>query len=361
LFSLCGLNAWMYNIEDYNYELPPRLIAQVPALKRDHSRLLVVDRLTKSFSDRHFFDLPSLIQPGDLLIVNDTRVIPARLFGRKESGGRVEVLVLENPASNKKCPATRTCLLKSSKRPKKGNILFFDLGISGQVRDVLENGLVRIQFRGNGSIDSLIEENGNMPLPPYIKRGKKDDYSQLDRERYQTVFSEKRGAVAAPTAGLHFTNELIEKLEQGGISVARLTLHVGYGTFGPVRTRDIRKHQLGEEYYRLEPETTEAIARTRAKGGRLVAVGTTVVRALETAVASDGSVMPGEGKTDLLVTPGFSFRAVDALITNFHLPKSSLLFLVSAFAGLDLVKKAYARAIENEYRFYSYGDAMLIL
>ncbi len=351
----------MYNIEDYNYELPPRLIAQVPALKRDHSRLLVVDRLRKSFSDRHFFDLPNLIQPGDLLIVNDTRVVPARLFGRKESGGCVEVLVLESHASNKKDPATRSCLLKSSKRPKKGNILFFESGISGQVREVLGNGRVRIQFRGNGSLDSLLEENGTMPLPPYIKRRKKDGYSQLDRERYQTVFSEKRGAVAAPTAGLHFSNELIEKLEHSGISLARLTLHVGYGTFGPVRTQDIRKHQLGDEYYRLGPETTEAIARTRDKGGRIIAVGTTVVRALETAVAPDGSVLPGEGKTDLLVTPGFSFRVVDALITNFHLPKSSLLFLVSAFAGLDLVKKAYARAVASEYRFYSYGDAMLIL
>lgn len=351
----------MYNIEDYNYELPPRLIAQVPALKRDHSRLLVVDRLTKSFTDRHFFDLPKLIQPGDLLIVNDTRVVPARLFGRKESGGRVEVLVLENPASIEKGPATRSCLLKSSKRPKKGNILFFDSGISGQVREVLGNGLVRIRFKGNGSLDSYLEEKGGMPLPPYIKRGKKDGYSKLDRERYQTVFSEKRGAVAAPTAGLHFSNELIEKLEHSGISLARLTLHVGYGTFGPVRTRDIRKHQLGEEHYRLEPETTEAIARTRHKGGRIIAVGTTVVRALETVVAPDGSVPPGEGKTDLLVTPGFSFRVVDALITNFHLPKSSLLFLVAAFAGLDLVKMAYSRAVENEYRFYSYGDAMLIL
>ncbi|MCK4793935.1 MAG: tRNA preQ1(34) S-adenosylmethionine ribosyltransferase-isomerase QueA [Desulfobacteraceae bacterium] len=351
----------MYNIEDYNYELPPGLIAQVPALRRDHSRLLVVDRLRKSFSDCNFFDLPTLIQAGDLLVVNDTRVVPARLFGRKESGGRVEVLVLEHPASTKKGPATRSCLLKSSKRPKKGSILFFDSGISGQVREVLGNGLVRIQFSGNGSVDSLLEENGYMPLPPYIKRGKKDGYSQLDRERYQTVFSEKKGAVAAPTAGLHFTQELIEKLEDAGISIARLTLHVGYGTFGPVRTRDIRKHHLGEECYRLGPETTEAIARTRDKGGRVVAVGTTVVRALETSVAPDGSVLPGEGKTDLLVTPGFSFRAVDALITNFHLPKSSLLFLVSAFAGLDLVKKAYSKAIEKEYRFYSYGDAMLIV
>ena len=350
-----------YNIEDYNYELPPRLIAQVPALKRDHSRLLVVNRLTKSFSDRHFFDLPNLIQPGDLLVVNDTRVVPARLFGRKESGGRVEILVLESHDSNKRCPATRTCLLKSSKRPKKGNILFLDSGISGLVREVLENGLVRIQFRGNGSLDSLLEEKGNMPLPPYIKRGENDDFLQLDRERYQTVFSKESGAVAAPTAGLHFTNELIEKLEKARVSIARLTLHVGYGTFGPVRTRDIRKHHLGEEYYRLEPETAEVIASTKDKGGRIVAVGTTVVRALETAVAPDGSVVPGEGKTDLLVTPGFSFRAVDALITNFHLPKSSLLFLVAAFAGLDLVKKAYSRAIENEYRFYSYGDAMLIL
>lgn len=352
----------MFDIEDYNYELPSRLIAQVPASRRDRSRLLVVDRVRKSFSDNHFVDLPTLLSRGDLLVVNDTRVVPARLFGRKESGGRVEILVLEHPDSTGEGPSTRSCLLKSSKRPRKGTTLFFDSGVSGEVREVFEDGTVKIRFTGNRSIDFLLEEKGQMPLPPYIiRQGSHISYSQLDRERYQTVFSEKPGAVAAPTAGLHFTNALIEKLRQAGISMASLTLHVGYGTFRPVRTRDIRKHNVGEESYRIEPETAEAIERTKKNGGRVVAVGTTVVRALETAAAPDGSVMPGEGRTDLLVTPGFPFKVVGALVTNFHLPKSSLLFLVSAFAGLGLIRKAYESAIEKGYRFYSYGDAMLIL
>ncbi len=351
----------MFNIEDYNYELPPGLIAQVPVSRRDHSRLLVVDRLSRAFSHNRFFDLPKLIRPGDLLVINDTRVVPARLFGRKESGGRVEILVLEHPDSLETGPTSRICLLKSSKRPRNGIILFFDSGISGQVTEVLGNGFVKIAFKGNGSIDSLLEEKGHLPLPPYIKREQEDRYKDLDKVRYQTIFSERKGAVAAPTAGLHFTRDLIEKLEEAGISLVSLTLHVGYGTFGPVRTKDIRKHQLGEETYCLEQETVEAIACTKEEGGRVVAVGTTVVRALETAARPHGSIMPGTGKTDLLITPGFSFNVVDALITNFHLPKSSLLFMVSAFAGLKLIRDTYALAIERGYRFYSYGDAMLIL
>ena len=351
----------MIDIEDYNYELPPTLIAQVPAPRRDRSRLLVLDRTRRSLRDHHFFDLPSLLRPGDLLIVNDTKVVPARLFGCKESGGQVEILVLEQKESIGKDPYTRKCLLRSSKRPKIGSLLSFGSGVSAEVREILKNGLVKIKFRCKGPVDSLLEERGHMPLPPYIKRGKESPYSRLDRERYQTVFSKRKGAVAAPTAGLHFAEGLIDKLKRAGISMAALTLHVGHGTFRPVRTRDIRKHKLGEEAYRIPPETAKAVERTREKGGRVVAVGTTVVRALETAAGPDGSVSPGEGRTDLLVTPGFSFKAVDALITNFHLPKSSLLFLVSAFAGLALVKEAYNRAVDKGYRFYSYGDAMLIL
>jgi S-adenosylmethionine:tRNA ribosyltransferase-isomerase len=351
----------MFDIEDYNYELPQSSIAQVPTSKRDHSRLCVVDRNKGSFSDSHFFDLPELLKADDLIVVNDTRVVPARLFGQKESGGRVEILVLEYPDPAEEDPETRACLLKSSKRPKIGNRLFFGSDISGQVKEILDNGLVRISFGGERSIDSLLEEQGIMPLPPYIKRDPDGDYARLDKERYQTVFSKRKGAVAAPTAGLHFTDDLINNLKRAGISVVSLTLHVGYGTFQPVRTSDIRDHELGEESYRIEPETAEAISQTRKKGGRVVAVGTTVVRTLESAVNSDGSVRPGEGRTGLLITPGFSFNIVDALITNFHLPKSSLLFLVSAFAGLELVKKAYGSAVEKGYRFYSYGDAMLLV
>ena len=351
----------MFDIEDYDYDLPAKLIAQVPASIRDRSRLLVVDRQRNSLSGSHFFDLPKLLRPGDLLIVNDTKVVPARLYGKKESGGKIEILVLEHPDSTDKDSTTRTCLLKSSKRPKNGSILLFDLGVSGQVIGVSDNGLLKIKFKGDRSIDSLLEDKGHMPLPPYIKRGEKNTYSQLDKERYQTVFSKRKGAVAAPTAGLHFTEDLIEKLWKAEISTAPLTLHVGYGTFRPVPKKDIRKHNLGEESYNIKPETAKAIERTKEKGGRVIAVGTTAVRALETATGPDVLIRPGEGKTDLLITPGFSFNVVDAIITNFHLPKSSLLFLVCAFAGLELTKKAYRLAVGKGYKFYSYGDAMLIL
>lgn len=351
----------MFDIEDYNYELPQSSIAQVPTSKRDHSRLFVVDRKKGSFSDNHFFDLPKLLKAGDLIVVNDTRVVPARLFGQKESGGRVEILVLEYPDPAENDPETRACLLKSSKRPKVGSRLLFDSAISGQVKEILDNGIVRISFSGGQSIDTLLKEQGIMPLPPYIKRDPVSDYAPLDKERYQTVFSNKKGAVAAPTAGLHFTDDLIDTLAGAGIAVVSITLHVGYGTFQPVRASDIRNHELGEEFYRIEAETAEAISQTREKGGRVVAVGTTVVRTLESAVTPDGLVRPGEGKTDLLITPGFSFNMVDALITNFHLPKSSLLFLVAAFAGLEPVKEVYKSAVEKGYRFYSYGDAMLLL
>jgi len=351
----------MFDIEDYDYNLPDELIAQVPLPDRDKSRLLVVDRSTGSLKDRHFFDLPELLFPGDLLVVNNTRVIPARLFGRKESGGRIEILVLEHRNEESRKPTTRWCLLRSSKRPRKGGHLFFEKDLSGVVENLGEDGLIQITFEGPQSIDSLLEERGMMPLPPYIRRQEKDRLFELDRERYQTVFAERRGAVAAPTASLHFTRELLARLEQAGISIVYVTLHVGHGTFRPVRTRDIRDHQLGYEEYDLDPETAQAIERSKSEGRRVVAVGTTVVRTLESVAGSKGALKSGRGKTDLLITPGFPFKVVDALITNFHLPRSSLLFLVSAFAGLDLIKKAYQTAITKAYRFYSYGDAMLIL
>jgi S-adenosylmethionine:tRNA ribosyltransferase-isomerase len=360
LSRLHVLNNSQFEIEDYDYELPEERIAQVPSSRRDASRLLVVDRAGKNFSDHLFSDLSTLLCPGDLLVVNDTRVVPAKLFGRKESGGRVEILVLEHPESGEEGPAGRRCLLKSSKRPKAGTRLFFEQGVSGSVTEVLDGGLVKIAFSGDRPIDALLAETGNMPLPPYIRRGHDRAHTELDRERYQTIFSRTRGAVAAPTAGLHFTEDLIRRLEETSIATASLTLHVGYGTFRPVRSKDIRGHHLDAEFYRISAGTAAAVEKTKEAGGRVVAVGTTTVRALETAVGPDGSIVPGEGMTELLVTPGFSFRVVDALITNFHLPRSSLLFLVSAFAGLERVKAAYSRAIEKGYRFYSYGDAMLI-
>lgn len=351
----------MFDIEDYHYRLPEELIAQVPAPERDQSRLMVVDRSCRRVSDRRFMDLPGLLLPGDLLVTNNTRVVPARIFGRKESGGSAEILVLEHADGETDKPDARWCLLKSSKRPKKGSRLFFDEGFSGVVQDLAEGGLIRIAFQGTQSIDAWLDEKGKMPLPPYIKRKEMDPRSELDRNRYQSVFAEKRGAVAAPTASLHFTKDLLSRLEQAGVSVVHVTLHVGYGTFRPVRTRDIREHRLGYEEYHLSPETARAIERAKREGRRVIAVGTTVVRTLESVAGPKGEMKSGAGKTDLFITPGFSFKVVDALITNFHLPRSSLLFLVSAFAGLDLIRTAYRTAVEKGYRFYSYGDAMLIL
>jgi len=350
-----------YDLADYDYHLPQELIAQIPAPRRDHSRLLTLNRLDGSFSHRRFFDLPRLLLPGDLLVVNNTRVVPARLFGHKESGGRVEVLVLEHPPSGTDDRAERLCLLKASRRPRRGTILFLDGGVSGEVTEIFGRGLVRIRFTGGRGVDRLIHEKGRLPLPPYIKRGNDPGLERLDRNRYQTVYAANRGAVAAPTAGLHFTRDLLCRLENRGVAVVSLTLHVGYDTFRPVKSRDIREHRLGHEHYAISLETAERIQTVRQAGGRIIAVGTTSVRALEGAAAADGSVAPGEGKTDLLITPGFVFRIVDGLITNFHLPKSSLLFLVAAFAGLDLIKRAYEEAVQKRYRFYSYGDAMLIL
>jgi len=351
----------MFDIEDYDYDLPGELIAQVPVPDRDESRLLVVDRSSGSMKDRHFRDLPELLLPGDLLVVNNTRVVPARIFGRKESGGRIEILVLEYGNKENKKTETRWCLLRSSKRPRKGSRLFFEGDHSGVVENLGQDGLIQITFQGPQSIDSLLEKSGMMPLPPYIRRKEKDPFSDLDRERYQTVFAERKGAVAAPTASLHFTTELLTRLRQAGISLVHITLHVGHGTFRPVRTSDIRDHRLGYEEYDLDPETANVIEHSKSEGRRIVAVGTTVVRTLESVAGPKGGLKSGRGKTDLLITPGYSFKVVDALITNFHLPRSSLLFLVSAFAGLGLIKEAYRTAIAKAYRFYSYGDAMLIL
>jgi S-adenosylmethionine:tRNA ribosyltransferase-isomerase len=351
----------MYRIEEFDYDLPPALIAQWPAASRDGSRLLFVERERRRFSGHLFSDLPALLKSGDTVVVNDTKVVPARLFGQKATGGRIELLVLDHPAVQSDDSRSRWCLVRSSKHPKMGQALAFGSDAKGSVEAVAENGLVRIRFEGERPVDRLLEEMGRIPLPPYIRRNGGEGDSQTDRERYQTVFSRVKGAVAAPTAGLHFTENLIMRLREAGIDVVAVTLHVGYGTFRPVRVKDIRQHEVGEEAYRISEETASTIERTRKERGRVIAVGTTVVRALESAALRDGTVVPTEGKTNLLVTPGYGFRVVQGLITNFHLPRSSLLFLVSAFAGLDLIREAYTLAIRERYRFYSYGDAMLIL
>ena len=351
----------MYNIEDYDFDLKEDLVAQTPIAGRDQSRLLHVDRGKEDLTDYSFYDLPGLLKAGDIVVINNTKVVPARLYGAKESGGRAEILVLEHPESlDDSMRNSRWCLLRSSKRPKIGSRIFFERDITGKVEELAEGGLTKISFSGPLSIDLLLEDRGRVPLPPYIRRDS-DDMSPVDKERYQTIFSLKRGAVAAPTAGLHFTGESVEKLANAGIDIVQITLHVGYGTFQPVRVSDIREHVLGEEYYSISPETADAINIAKEEKRRIIAVGTTTVRTLETVAASSGRIEPGSGKTGLLIPPGFRFRVIDGLITNFHLPRSSLLFLVSAFGGRDLIKRAYRHAIDMRYRFYSYGDAMLII
>jgi S-adenosylmethionine:tRNA ribosyltransferase-isomerase len=351
----------MFDIEDYDFELREELIAQSPARHRDRSRLLQVDRQHGNISDRNFYDIPMLLAPGDLLVINNTRVVPARLYGQKESGGRAEILVLEHPeALDERISESRWCLLKSSKRPKQGSRIFFKDGLTGTVEELTEGGLARIAFTGPQTIDHMLENEGTIPLPPYIKRDD-GEFSSLDRERYQTIFSTKRGAVAAPTAGLHFTEEVVSALKKRDITITGITLHVGYGTFQPVRVTDIREHRLTEEYYSIPAETALAINRAKEEGRRVIAVGTTTVRTLESAALKSGSIEPSSGKTGLLITPGFRFSIIDGLVTNFHLPRSSLLFLVSAFGGMEHIKKAYAHAVSQGYRFYSYGDAMLIV
>jgi len=333
---------------DFDYELPPERIAQHPA-PRGASRLLVLDREGPD-RHRHVRDLPELLRPGDLLVINDTRVIPARLFGRRPGGGQIEIL-LTGKAGDREWDA----LVKPGRRARPGTVIVLDEHLSAEVIDKEETGRHRLRF--SEPIEPHLERLGHMPLPPYIQRNDEAE----DRERYQTVWARNPGAIAAPTAGLHFSQELLDHLAAAGIERAEVTLHVGLGTFKPVTAEKIEEHRMESERWEVSEATAEALRRTRERGGRVVAIGTTVVRTLESAaLAGEGDVRPGSGATELFITPGFRFRAVDVLLTNFHLPKSTLLMLVSAFAGRDRVLAAYAEAIREEYRFYSYGDAMLV-
>jgi len=343
------------DVDLFAYDLPADLIAQHPVSRRDQSRLLVYERQSARIRDEQFADLPSFLAAGDLLVYNDTRVIPARLPARKATGGRVEVFLLARLAADREGELWQ-CLFKSSKPVRAGQRLAFPGSLAAEV--VVPSGTgpgqVRLTAPG-GEISRLIEEIGQVPLPPYIRRTPDDG----DRGRYQTVFArpEKSGAVAAPTAGLHFTPELLRRLEAAGIATAPLTLHVGLGTFLPVKCRRVEEHRMHAEYFQLPPATAALVERTRAAGGRVVAVGTTVTRTLEF-WAREGVQ---EGLCDLFIYPGFTFRVVDALITNFHLPASTLLMLVAAFAGREEILAVYRHAIARRYRFYSYGDGMLIL
>jgi len=351
----------MYHIEDYNYSLPPELIAQHPAKGRDRSRLLCLDKQTGCVSHRRFAELPDLLSPADLLVVNNTAVVPARLIGKKATGGRVELLILDWPGLLESAAAGAAecdCLIKASKTPKPGGRLDFDGGLSAEVRRKKKE-TFRVRFFSDQELDRLLHAVGRVPLPPYIRRNASGPSAE-DRAAYQTVYAKENGAVAAPTAGLHFTRELIEKIRVRGIPVVEITLHVGYGTFFPVKVADIRSHRMHAEHYWITPAAAGRINRHRSDGGRVVAVGTTCVRTLEHAAGADGTVSPGSGSCDLFIYPGYRFRVIDALITNFHLPRSTLLMLVSAFAGREQVLSAYRDAVNKQYRFFSYGDAMFM-
>jgi S-adenosylmethionine:tRNA ribosyltransferase-isomerase len=335
------------SLADFDYELPPELIAQFPLPERTASRLLVVDGARRE--DRRFADLPGLLHPGDLLVFNDTRVLRARLHGLKDSGGRVEVLI-ERPVGRHEALAQ----IRASHAPWPGSRLRLEGALEVDV--VARDGaFFLLRFPAADDLVDLLERHGKLPLPPYIQR----PAEASDEARYQTVYAQARGSVAAPTAGLHFDQPLLDALRAKGVELAWLTLHVGAGTFQPVRVDDLAQHRMHRERYVIPADTAAALVAARARGGRIVAVGTTTLRALE-AAAQEGGILAGPGETDLFILPGFRFRTADALITNFHLPKSTLLMLVSAFGGLENLRQAYRHAVAERYRFFSYGDAMFI-
>ena len=334
-------------LSDFDYNLPKELIAKYPVEPRDACRLMVLDRKTQKIEHRIFRDIIDYLQEGDLLVLNDTKVIPARLQGKKETGAKIEVFLLRPITENR-----WEVLIKNIKRLKPGQKVIFGEDFSAKLVEKFEEGKALVEFEGE-DINALIKKYGHIPLPPYIER----EDEEKDKDYYQTVFARKEGAVASPTAGLHFTKELLDKLEKKGVKKAFVTLHVGLGTFRPIQTEDITKHKMHEEYYYIPEETLKLILETKEKGKSVVAVGTTVVRTLET-YAQTGKT---EGFSDIFIYPPYQFKMVDRLITNFHLPKSTLLLLVSAFAGKNFIFKAYEEAVRKKYRFFSYGDAMLIL
>lgn len=343
----------LFDVSAYDYDLPQRLIAQNPVEPRDASRLLLVERAEERVSHHIFRDLPDFLQPGDLLVLNDTKVIQARLRGTKVSGGaRVEVLLLKPLSDDWR---NWEGLVRPGRKLQPGQEVCLANGQVLLIEERLPEGLRKITFQGNRDVRSILSEVGEMPLPPYIKE------TDAPPERYQTVYARNEGSSAAPTAGLHFTESLFDSLEKKGIERAWVTLHVGLGTFRPVKVQDIREHPMHEELCLVPEETVEAIRRTRERGGRVIAVGTTVVRTLESRAGQEGLPRVGYGNTRLFIFPGYSFKIVDAMVTNFHLPQSTLLMLVSGFAGYELTMRAYRQAVDEDYRFFSFGDAMLIL
>jgi len=336
---------------DFYYDLPEELIAQTPLTQRDASRLMHLDRKTGSVEHRTFHDILDLLQPGDCLVMNNSRVLPARLLGTRPTGGAVEVLLLRELGNDR-----WECLTKPGRKTQIGTVLSFGDGLlTAKVVDALEDGNKVVEFHYDGIFLEILDQLGQMPLPPYIKE------RLSDRERYQTVYSKELGSAAAPTAGLHFTDALLDALREKGIRTAFVTLHVGLGTFRPVKVEDVANHHMHSEYCVIPDEAAKIINETRQNGGRVVCVGTTSCRTLESFAKEDGSVEPSSGWTDIFIYPGYQFKAMDALITNFHLPESTLLMLISAFAGKETIMDAYKIAVEERYRFFSFGDAMIIL
>ncbi|MDE7320282.1 MAG: tRNA preQ1(34) S-adenosylmethionine ribosyltransferase-isomerase QueA [Lachnospiraceae bacterium] len=340
------------NLHDFYYELPQELIAQDPLPDRSGSRLLLLDRKTGETEHHIFRDIVDYLNPGDCLAVNNTKVIPARLIGsRAETGAKIEVLLLKRGEDD-----VWETLVKPGKKAKPGTKILFGGGLlTGEVLEVIEDGNRKIRFQYEGIFEEILDQLGQMPLPPYITHQLKD------KNRYQTVYAKHDGSAAAPTAGLHFTPELLRKIEEKGVLIAHVTLHVGLGTFRPVKVENILEHHMHSEFYMVEEEQARLINETKKQGGRVIAVGTTSCRTLESATGEDGILKAGSGWTDIFIYPGYEFRLTDGLITNFHLPESTLMMLVSALAGRDRIMNAYAEAVKEQYRFFSFGDAMLIL
>lgn len=337
--------------KDFYYDLPEELIAQDPLEKREMSKLMVLDKETGEIEHKVFKDVIDYLNPGDCLVINDTKVLPARLYGKRVStGGMVEILLLKRVDKD-----IWECLVKPGKKAKIGNKIEFGEGkLVGEIIDIVEEGNRLIKFSYDGIFEEILDEIGTMPLPPYIHHKLKD------KNRYQTVYALNNGSAAAPTAGLHFTKELLKKIEEKGIEIVRVTLHVGLGTFRPVKVDDVTKHHMHSEYYEVSEEAANKINSIKAAGGRIICVGTTSCRTIESASDDSGKVIPSKGNTEIFIYPGYKFKVLDCLITNFHLPESTLLMLVSALATKDNIMKAYQEAIDNRYRFFSFGDAMLI-
>ncbi len=349
------------NLHDFYYDLPKELIAQDPLEDRSSSRLLVVDKKSGQLKHDVFRNITDYLRPGDCLVINDTKVIPARLFGtRKDTGAMVEILLL-----TRKTDTDWECIVKPGKKCRIGHQFYFgealskadsqtDAILEGEIIDVLDDGNRIIRFSFDGIFEEILDRLGQMPLPPYITHQLKD------KNRYQTVYAEHDGSAAAPTAGLHFTNELLKKIEESGIRIARVTLHVGLGTFRPVKEENILDHKMHSEYYIVTQEAADAINQTKAEGGRIICVGTTSTRTLESAASADGKMSASSGWTDIFIYPGYQFKITDCLITNFHLPESTLVMLVSAFSSREIILNAYQEAIKERYRFFSFGDAMFL-